>query len=379
MTILKTPMPCRPRRPVIVRPVLKRHRSAACLSISSLAMLNPYQKRLITAAVSSVGVVLVLYAGVFGAASNSTSDESSSQLRIGARPGDLAGLSSATAVDILEKSALNSENCPHMKPAKATAGKPIWIAVYPGSGFDLVAPLISAVTGLTSVDVYRQHGCSEIVREGAAPTGACLTHWPLVQKDSPASVAVATGTMYYKKAIFVVRNPAHAIPSYHTRWWGAQHHVRGNHDQPPVAEWIDWRDKRFDHHLQIWKLSLTEWERGVPTAGLTGISLYLPFEQLTSVQHGPALTAALANEFASAQHPTTATNTACLWRRVVDDEHHAAKVYAAAYTAAQKALLLKTLDDLMLTYATTEPVLTGILQGYRTDIASNLPLDDGAP
>ena len=75
-----------------------------------------------------------------------------------------------------------------------------------------------------------------------------------------------------------------------------------------------------------------------------------------------------------AHHPA-AVNTACLWRRIVDEEHHAPKAYVPTYAAAQKDLLLTTIDDLMLTYATSEPVLTEILRSYRDDIASNLPMD----
>ena len=120
---------------------------------------------------------------------------------------------------------------------------------------------------------------------------------------------------------------------------------------------------------------MTEWQRGVPAAGVTGVALYLPYEQLTDGTHGPALTEQLARTFQAAHHPATTVHTACLWRRVVDDEHHPPKEYAATYSAAQKELLLQTLDELVMSYVDAEPVLTEILQGYRKEIASNLPLD----
>lgn len=338
-----------------------------------------FGKRLVTAALCSIGLMLVLYAALLGGSEKkSAAVDDASRLR-GVNQNYVNGPSGSTAaqLDVLEKSALNAHNCPHRVPVTETPGKPVWIAGYPGSGFDLVAPLISAVTGLTSVDIYRQHSCSVAIQEGAAPTGACLSHWPLVQLDSPAAVAVATGTFYNPRAVFVLRNPADAIPSYHTRWWGAQRHIRGNHDQPDWQEWIEWRDRRFDKHLQIWKTTLKEWQRGVPVAGIAGISLYLPYEQLIDASLGPALTDQLAAQFTTAHHPTTAANTACLWRRIVDDVHHAPKVYQATYTGAQKEQLLQTLDSLALKYATTEPKLTEILAGYRDEIADDLPLDEG--
>jgi hypothetical protein len=323
------------------------------------------------------GLALVLYSVVLNRSLNNRSNlDNSSPIRIHSNQNYVSSPVTLKAVDKMEKHELNSENCPHMKPATETHGKPIWIAGYPGSGFDLVAPLISAVTGLTSVDIYGQHTCSVAVKDGAAPTGACLTHWPLIEKDSPVSIATSTGIMYNKHAIFVIRNPANAIPSFHTRWWRAQKQLQGNHIHPEKKEWIEWRDKRFGSHLKTWKVSLLEWQRGIPAAGVAGVSLFLPFEELTDVDKGPALTAKLASQFEEALHPATATTT-CLWRRIVDDEHHPPKQYSSTYTSEQKTLLIQTLDDLILRLATKETSLLDILQGYRDDISSNLLLDFG--
>jgi hypothetical protein len=322
------------------------------------------------------GLALVLYSIVLNRASVTNIDTSNSLIRINSNQNYVSNPTNLKAIDKLEKNELSSENCPHMKPAASTLGKPLWIAGYPGSGFDLVAPLISAVTGLTSVDIYRESTCNVPVKEGAAPTGACLTHWPLVEKDSPISIATTTGTFYNKYALFVIRNPANAIPSFYTRWWRSKNQIRGIHIFPEKKEWIEWRDKRFESHLKTWKVTLQEWQRGIPAAGVLGVSLYIPFEEITNDKKGPDLTAQLANQFQDANHPATAT-TACLWRRVVDDEHHPPKPYPATYTAAQKKLLLQTLDDLILLMATKETQLIQILQVYREEVSSNLLLDFG--
>ena len=323
------------------------------------------------------GLVLVLYSIILNRITFADDDRNSDvPLRINSNQNYVANPTTLKALDTLEKSELNSQNCPHMPPATVTPGKPIWIAGYPGSGFDLVAPLISAVTGLTSVDIYRKSTCNVPVKEGAAPTGACLTHWPLVERDSPVSIATTTGTFYNPYALFVIRNPAAAIPSFYTRWWRTKNHIHETDIHPEKKEWMEWRDKRFESHLKTWKVTLQEWQRGIPAAGVRGVSLYIPFEKITAANAGPQLTAQLANQFQDAQHPAAAT-TACLWRRVVDDQHHPPKPYPATFTAAQKKLLLETLDDLLLRLATKESALMGILQGYRDDISANLLLDFG--
>jgi hypothetical protein len=361
----------------------------------------PYRRRLATATIVSLGIMTVLYTATLR-----NTNSNSQAIRVSSTLPDL----SQAELDQLEKSALNKENCPFHPPVEELEHRqPVWVAGYPGSGFDFVAHLIAAVTGVTTVDVYRHHTChARLVRDGAAPTGACLTHWPLVQRDSPTAIAASSGTMYYAQAVFVIRNPAHAIPSYHTRWWGAQQSILGNHVQPNVTKWQKWRNKRLSYHLDVWKQSLTEWVRGVPAAGISGVGLVLPFEQLQSAPYGPNITRQVAQFFTrestsgkSSKRSKAVSNnnnrydhlrySKCVWRRVYDDEHHPPKDYTAAYTKRQKQLFLDTLDELIASYkgtSTSHPslseanrgVIQRVLQGYRDDIDSHLVLDqeDGA-
>jgi hypothetical protein len=370
------------------------------------AAAGPYRRRLATATIVSFGIMTVLYSATLR---NSTNNSNSQAIRVS----NTVPVLSQAELDQLEKSALNKVNCPFHPPVTELEHRqPVWVAGYPGSGFDFVAHLIAAVTGVTTVDVYRHHTCHErLVQDGAAPTGACLTHWPLVQRDSPTAMAASSGTMYYKQAVFVIRNPAHAIPSYHTRWWGAQQSILGNHVQPNVTKWQKWRNKRLNYHLDTWKQSLTEWVRGVPAAGIVGVGLVLPFEQLQSERYGPNITLQVAQFFTkestsggksfkrSSKALSSSSNSRydheryskCVWRRVYDDVHHPPKEYTAAYTKRQKQLFLDTLDELIASYkgtSTSHPTLSEanrgviqrVLQGYRDDIESHLVLDqeDGA-
>ena len=146
---------------------------------------------------------------------------------------------------------------------------------------------------------------------------------------------------------------------------------------PDKSDWVEWRDKRFLSHLKSWKVSLQEWQRGINAAGVVGISLYIPYEELIDKTKGPELSAELANKFIAAKHPATTTTTRCLWRRIANDEHHPPRKYPPTYTSSQKKLLIQTLDELILLYTTKEALLTSILQGYRDDISANLLLDFG--
>lgn len=338
---------------------------------------SAYHQQFVSAGFCLFGVLLVFYSIALNKSSTPDFNNETSQLRINANQNYVTNTNGIKDVNTMAKHELNSENCPQTKAATETPGKPMWIAGYPGSGFDMVAKIISAITGLTSVDVYRHHSCSEPVKEGAAPTGACLTHWPLIGKDSPVSVATSTGTFYNSHAIFVIRNPANAIPSFHTRWWRAQKQMNMNNVFPEKSDWVEWRDKRFASHLKSWKVSLQEWQRGIKAAGIAGISLYIPYEELIDKTKGPELSAELANKFIAAKHPATTSTTRCLWRRIADDEHHPPRKYPPTFTSAQKKLLLQTLDELILLFTTKEALLTTILQGYRDDISSNLLLDFG--
>lgn len=345
---------------------------------ADLAMrVNAYSQQLVSVGFCLFGLLLVLYSIALNRSAAPDSYNETSQLRMNSNQNYVTNTNGVKDINTMEKHELNSLNCPQTKAATETPGKPIWIAGYPGSGFDMVAKLISAITGLTSVDIYRHHSCSEPVREGAAPTGACLTHWPMITKDSPVSVATSTGTFYNPHAIFIIRNPANAIPSFHARWWRAQNQMNVDNVFPEKSDWIEWRDKRFLSHLKSWKVSLIEWQRGMKAAGISGISLYIPYEELIDKKKGPELSAELANKFLAANHPATTTTTRCLWRRIADDEHHPPRKYPPTFTSSQKHSILQELDDLLLLFTTMDPLLASILQGYRDDVSSNLLLDFG--
>lgn len=348
---------------------------ALALSTTILAMLSPYLKRLCWSAFVALVVMLGLYYKLFG---SSPPERSGKEINSAKRIGESTEKSAYQQTETTEITGLGNTNaatsCPVMPAIYDTPGKPVWVAGYPGSGFDFVAPIIAKTTGLTAVDVYRHHTCSVAIKEGAAITGACLTHWPLVNKDSPATLAL-NGDIYSSQAIFVIRNPAQAIPSYYTRWWGAQKHVFGNHQQPPEQEWREWRNQRFEHHLMVWKRTIVEWNRGIPAAGLTGISLFVEFDELSSPVQGPHVVDQIAKVFEKYNHKIV-ENTQCLWRRAVDQSQlHKAKAYVPKFTATQTDLMLHTMDELLELYQNSHPILGDILKKYRTDIQEKLRLD----
>jgi hypothetical protein len=283
---------------------------------------------------------------------------------------------SASSATGLPSHEINAQNCPKMNPSFVKPSKPVWVAGYPGSGFDLMAPLAAAITGLTSMDVYTHHSCvnDDIIDPSIPPIAACISHWPMVPKDSPATLAV-NGEVYYARSIFMIRNPAEAIPSYHTRWWNAQkRNDLSNKQQAPEEDWKSWRDDRFSNHLELWKRSLIEWQRGVPAAGVKGIALYLEYNDLIDREKGPQLSEELAKVFQSAGIPVS-DNAFCLWHRIYDNAK-LPKQYYPSFTNAQKKELLDTLEDVITHYQFTEPQLVEILSRYKGQIESDVRTDE---
>jgi hypothetical protein len=135
------------------------------------------------------------------------------------------------------------------------------------------------------------------------------------------------------------------------------------------VDWIAWRDDRFEHHLSMWKQTIIEWHRGIPAAGLTGIILYIPFEQLSSPVQGPLLTRDIAKVYADQQF-TVHSDAACLWRRAIDrSQLHKAKAYEPDFTTSQINAVKRTLDELITLYAKEgDSKLVDILQSYRDNV-----------
>lgn len=116
----------------------------------------------------------------------------------------------------------------------------------------------------------------------------------------------------------------------------------------------------------MWKQSIIEWQRGIPAAGISGIQLYVPFEELSSPTKGPLLTRDVANIYKE-NHFVIHNDAACLWRRAVDrSQLHKARSYDPSFTAAQMSTIRSTLDELIGMYSSTsDPKLLEILQSYR--------------
>lgn len=120
----------------------------------------------------------------------------------------------------------------------------------------------------------------------------------------------------------------------------------------------------------MWKQTIIEWHRGIPAAGITGIRLYIPFEELTSPVQGPLLTREVANLYKENGF-TVHTDAACLWRRAIDrSQLHKAKAYEPHFTNIQLNAIKSMLDELIQLYTkeVDDTKLVGILQSYRDNV-----------
>lgn len=121
----------------------------------------------------------------------------------------------------------------------------------------------------------------------------------------------------------------------------------------------------------MWKQTLLEWHRGIPAAGVSGIGMYVTYERLSSPIEGPLLTREVAEQFGRSKH-VTHTEPPCLWLKAVDrSQLHKAKAYKPKYTANQKEAIVQALDELVLMFQSSDPTLTAILHGYRSDLPWN--------
>ena len=113
---------------------------------------------------------------------------------------------------------------------------PIWIPSYPGSGSEMFRDLVKATTGLGG-DNYYANKCS---KEPIPFT--CKTHWPVIRRYRKIQPQTMVGR-FHDKAIFLIRNPRHALPSYFNHEYEVKHKLKRHSQQGSEEEWRKYRDR----------------------------------------------------------------------------------------------------------------------------------------
>lgn len=120
------------------------------------------------------------------------------------------------------------------------------VASYPGSGMRVTWQQIEGLTGILVGDDFKYSG---------PRVGIIKTQWPHYQ-------GIWSFGSTLDQVILVVRNPRWAIPSFHNilsevnyaqDWQSVFGHIDDVFTaRAPVANWIYWRDLKFDQELDLW-------------------------------------------------------------------------------------------------------------------------------
>ena len=191
---------------------------------------------------------------------------------------------------------------------KTPPPKPIWLPGFPGSGNQMVCQLVQALTGgLGGTDVYEQTKGKECTPSLAA---TCKTHWPTLRYKiadpfrnltSPVEMQqqsneTGMGMDYFFSSHYVVllRNPMDSIPSYVNQFYEVGNNLQSHSVQVPEKHWRKMKDRNFKTHVENWVNQITAWHGYKEMPARLQWAMYLPYEQLTKVKYGPALTMQLA-------------------------------------------------------------------------------------
>ena len=156
--------------------------------------------------------------------------------------------------------------------------RPTLMVSYPGSGAKMTWKLIRGMTGMmTGAD----HDNNGLVADGRALV--VKTHYP-VQDDEESQQRFDT-VKHIDRAILLLRNPLHAIPSMHNFEYEQTHNLPNHSTRAPLKEWFPWRDAWFATELEKWERLARHWVERYGNPGSDRL-LNVTFEALTSKEPG---------------------------------------------------------------------------------------------
>jgi len=181
---------------------------------------------------------------------------------------------------------------------------PVFAASYPGSGSQMTHYLYEAITGVDAGSAYLHRG-----DDFAHVT--LKTHYP-VRKHK------VEGDRLMHRVILQLRNPIHAIPSYHSFLYEKEHDLPDHTLRAPIDAWLKWRDGNFDKEIENWKHHLLFWINKFPKRE---DRLVISYERLIDSRMGPVETTRIANFLGRTEGveiTSLASTLPCIWDKVVN-------------------------------------------------------------
>jgi len=179
---------------------------------------------------------------------------------------------------------------------------PVFAASYPGSGSQMAHYLYEALTGIESGDEWYHRG----------DTYDHIT----IKTHYPARKHQIEGSRLMQRAIVLIRNPLHSIPSYHNYLYERDHKIPDHTTKAPVDAWIKWRDEHFDEEIVSWKDHLVYWTVGY----VQDDKLIVSYERLVDNKMGPIETIRIANFLGRSDgiDVVPPSHIPCVWDKVVN-------------------------------------------------------------
>ncbi|KAL7543047.1 hypothetical protein ACHAXR_012356 [Thalassiosira sp. AJA248-18] len=210
-------------------------------------------------------------------------------------------------------SVVNTNACqsiPRIKQQQRGQIPPAYLATYPGSGSRITRQLIKALTGLP---IQKEH--AELPKNDAV---AIQTRFP----HKSGSLVGWDNDIH--RAILLIRNPLHALPSLFDELYSSSKHLPAHFhpDQPAaiendasVAEWVSWRDRMFDSQIISFREFIQYW---VKRYGDQNERLILSYEDLMDEKTGIKETTRLI-EFLRRKNVDTVelNDVPCVWKTVL--------------------------------------------------------------
>lgn len=179
---------------------------------------------------------------------------------------------------------------------------PVYAASYPGSGAQMLHYLTEALTGLAAGDEFRK-------KDDWYELVSVKTHYP-------ARPHRVEGPRLMKRAILLVRNPLHALPSHANYHYEKENRLPDHTARATPEYWIAWRDEYFEKEIDLWEKHLAYWCEEYPAERRIVVS----YEHLTDSKRGPVETTRIGSFLGRAEgvNAVPQERVPCVWDRVVN-------------------------------------------------------------
>ena len=248
---------------------------------------------------------------------------------------------------------------PPVHPPSDVKLTPILAASFPGSSSEVIRFLLEAMTGFwTSARTFRD----DVV--------AIKTHYPYYDKHINIK-SIKNGD---PKAIFVLHHPLGTIEAWQGWYYRTVRKIKGN-IQPPLKDWIEWRDKYFEFEIKQWKKHLEYWLDNLPEYS----RMVLVYENLMDDVKGPTEAQKLAKFISQSKDIKLTGNDLipCIWYQIVKFQHLDRRRllennhYEPPYTFEQLDFVAGVLTEIIDKYE-AEITARPILLRYRNSVLEKM-------